>query len=106
MNNVKTNVIMDSGAGCCVIDHGSLENLGLQADHIRKFNNRLLNASGHGVDILGIVNIYVKVPKFEDLILQEFKVFNSSVWPKVLVGRDLMTRSDTVKFDFKKRKSN
>ena len=56
------------------------------------------------MDILGIVNIYVKVPKFEDPILQEFKVLNSSVCPKVLTGRDFMTRSDTVKFDFNKTK--
>ena len=97
------NVVMDSGAGCCVIDYGSLENIGMQKD-IRKFDSCLLNASGHGMDILGVVNIYIQIPTINKPILQEFKVLHSKTYSKVLIGRDFMKHFGTIKFDFINKK--
>ena len=45
MNHMFVHTILDSGAGCSVIDLGSLENLGL-AQNVTSSNHRLINASG------------------------------------------------------------
>ena len=47
------NAMMDSGAGCSVIDIGTLENIGL-VENITSCDDHLVNASGDEMDIAGL----------------------------------------------------
>ena len=61
LNGCKQNVVMDTGAGPSLIDYGSLEHINLQ-HKIRKLrddDDGIINASGHEMDILGVVDILV-----------------------------------------------
>ena len=104
MNGSEMNTVLDTGAGPSLIDLGTLKHIGLQ-DKIKKRrvdDDDLVNASGHGMDIIGVVDIPVVI-KGGKKITQEFKVLNSMSYPIVLLGRDFMQPFGTVKFDFKKK---
>ena len=105
MNGRQLNVTMDSGAGCSVLDYGSLEHMGLhhQIRKLREEDDGLINASGHDMDILGVVDIPVSMQNIKTVV-QEFKVLNSKSHSIVLIGRDYMSRFGTVTFDFTKKR--
>ena len=92
------NVMMDSGAGCSVIDMGTLEKLGLE-HQIRTCTDQLVNASGHKMDIAGVVDIMVQVRGTKS-VKHEFKVLNSKTYSNVLLGRDFMKLFGSVTFNF------
>ena len=100
MNGKDVNSIFDSGAGCCVIDIGTLEELGLKHE-ITPNSNNLVNASGERMDIAGVVKIRLQLPGFKPII-HEFKVLNAKTFSNVLIGRDLMRQFGTITFDFNK----
>ena len=56
MENKTVNAVLDSGAGCSIIDVGSLETIGLK-DNINVCSSCLINASGDKMNIVGVVNI-------------------------------------------------
>ena len=96
---------MDTGAGCSVIDHKSLEHTGLQ-DKIQMRKNDddiIINASGNEMDIIGVINIPVGIRNHKPVV-QEFKVLNSKCHSIILMGRDFLSKFGTVKFDFVKKK--
>ena len=51
MNGKDVNLLFDSGAGCSVVDIGSLEYIGLD-DSIVRTQTNLRNASGDNMDVL------------------------------------------------------
>ena len=105
MNGRQLNVMLDTGAGPSLIDYGSLEYIGMQ-EKIRlrsSDGNDILNVSGDEMDIVGVVDIPV-VMQNGKTVVQEFKVLNSKSHAIVLLGRDYMSKFNTVKFDFKKKK--
>ena len=89
---------MDSGAGPSVIDMGTLELLGLR-NKITPCNENLVNASGHDMDIAGVVSINVQI-RGTKRVRHEFKVLNAKTYTNVLLGRDFMKLFGTVTFDF------
>ena len=101
MNNCQVNVTMDSGAGCSLIDYGSLEHIGLEKEIRMQKDEKgeFINASGDEMDIVGVVDIPV-VMQNKKTVIQEFKVLNSKTHSIVLIGRDYMSKFGTVTFDF------
>ena len=100
MNNV--NVTLDTGAGCSKIDFGSLEYIGIQ-HAIKQFGSRLINASRNEMDIIGIVDINVRIVGNKP-IMHEFEVLNTKSYTNILMGPDFIKLFRTVKFDFYKNK--
>ena len=96
------NAILDSGAGCSVIDSGSLEEIGLKGK-LHGCTTRLVNASGENMDIIGSVNIQVTINGLNPVV-QEFKVLNNSSYNNILLGRDFMKLFGSVEFDFASNK--
>ena len=92
------NAMMDSGAGCSVIDIGTLENIGL-VENITSCDDHLVNASGDEMDIAGVVNINVQIQGTKS-VKHEFKVLNAKTYSNVLLGRDFMKLFGSVTFDF------
>ena len=90
--------MLDSGAGCSIIDVGSLERIGMK-DCIARGNNVLINASGHHMDILGIVKIPTRIGNAK-LIVHEFKVLNLRTYSNILIGRDYMQLFERITYDF------
>ena len=89
---------MDSEAGCSVIDMGALETLRLK-QLIKPCTDQLVNASGHEMDIAGVVDIEVKL-RGTKMFKHEFKVLNTKTYSNVLIGRDFMKLFGTVTFNF------
>lgn len=58
LQNEDVNAVLDTGAGCSVIDIGSLEHVGL-VDEILKTKDGLVNASGDEMEVLGMIIIDV-----------------------------------------------
>ena len=98
MENKTVNAILDSGAGCFIIDSGSLETIGLK-DNINSCGSRLINASGDKMNIVGVVNINVQIIGVKPVI-HEFKVLDAKSYNNILIGRDFMKLFGSVKFDF------
>ena len=90
--------MMDSGAGCSVIDIGTLENIGL-VENITPCDDHLVNASGEKMDIAGVVKIDVQIRGTKS-VKHEFKVLNAKTYSNVLLGRDFMKLFGSVTFDF------
>ena len=104
-NNCNLNATMDTGAGCSVIDYGSLEHVGLEKEIKAQDDDadELINASGDEMDIVGVVDIPVVIQS-KKKVMQEFKVLNSKSHSIVLLGRDYMSKFGAVEFDFTKKK--
>ena len=102
LNGSKTNSQLDSGAGCCLIDLGSLETVGA-AGNISPISSNLYNASGEKMDICGVVTLEVKLRGIKT-VNQEFKVLNSKSYSNILLGRDFMKRFGSIKLDFVKNR--
>ena len=92
-NNSPTNVLIDTGASCSIIDIGSVYRLGLR-DRIIPNSDQLINASGHTIDIMGSVNISLDMP--DAAILHNFRVLNSKTYRNVLLGRDFLAKFDRI----------
>ena len=75
LNNTNVNGTIDSGAGLSVIDYGSLEHLGL-ASTMKKPQGGLVNASGDAIEVLGVVDIEVKIQNMR-AVKHEFVVINT-----------------------------
>ena len=93
---------LDTGAGPSVIDIGTCEHIGLD-DKIRHPTNRLFNASGDPMEVLGVVDIAVKIPNMR-CVTHEFKVINTKSFKNILLGRDFMKRFKRAMFDFDKHR--
>ena len=98
MNNIPVHAVLDSSAGCSVIDLGSVEKFGLSQNVIQA-NLKLTDASGNTMDIIGTITTVVNFSRMRP-INHEFKVLNSKTYTNILFGRDLMKMYGTVTFDF------
>ena len=94
--------MFDTGAGRSVIDVGSLEYIGL-VDAIKKTPDGLVNASGDSMEVLGVVNIAVKIQNMRT-VTHEFTVINTKSYKNILIGRDFMKQFKRVTFDFEKNR--
>ena len=103
-NNVKSNSILDSGAGKSVMDLGTFENLGLDVkiEDIKKCDDVLRDASDNQMDILGIAKIKVHVCGSGKQFMHNFRILNQRSYRNVIMGRDLMRKFKTVTFDFER----
>ena len=104
LNNFRTNALLDSGARWSVIDVGSLSALGLE-NNIKNTDKCLFNASGHEMDILGVVDIEVKRDDISPIV-QEFKVLNTRTYSNILLGRDYLRKFGRATFDFERNRVN
>ena len=98
INNIPVHAVLDSGAGCSVIDLGSVEKLSL-SQNIIQANHKLIDASGNTMDIIGSITTVVNFNRMRP-INHEFKVLNSKTYTNILFGRDLMKMYRTVTFNF------
>ena len=85
LNNLETNVLMDSGARWALIDLGLLSVLGME-QKIRNNDDDLVNASGDKMDIVGVVDIEMKCTGMEPVV-QPFKVTKFYIFGTYLPGR-------------------
>ena len=97
-NNIPVHAVLDSGAGCSVIDLSSVEKLDL-SQNIIQANHKLTDASGNTMDIIGTITTVVNFHRMRP-INHEFKVLNSETYTNILFGLDLMNMYGTVTFDF------
>ena len=102
LNATDINAALDTGAGRSVIDIGSLEHIGL-AGAISTTNDGLVNASGDAMQVLGVVDIPVKIQNMR-IITHQFVVINTKSFKNVLLGRDFMKRFKRATFDFNKNR--
>ena len=98
MNEHRVNATLDSGAGCSVIDIGTVEEIGL-GENIAPGSHHLVNASGERMDIAGVVNVEIRLKGMKPIV-HEFKVLNAKTFSNVLLGRDFMKLFGQVTFDF------
>ena len=66
------------------------------------FHNRLVDASGNNMQILGssVIDIFINGQKFT----QEMKILNSKSYRNVILGRGFLSQFSNVQFDFKKQR--
>ena len=102
MNRKRINATLDSGAGCSVIDIGTVQEIGLE-QNIVPSSHHLVNASGERMDIAGVVNIKIRLQGMKPMV-HEFKVLNAKTFSNVLLGRDFMKLFGQVTFDFNANK--
>ena len=95
--NQQINVLIDSGASCSLIDLGSVERLGLQAN-IKLSDHRLIDASGNSMSIIGDLDIPITTQGIN--ITQNMKVVNTKTYQNVILGRDFLAKFSPVEFDF------
>ena len=81
----SVNGVLDTGAGPSVIGIGSLEYIGL-ANAIKIPTSGLVNASGDPMDVVGVVNIDVKLPNMRS-VTHEFKVINIKSFKNICINR-------------------
>ena len=60
IKNFKLNALVDSSAGCSVISKATLNKICPQND-ITKTDKILVEASGHNMDVMGLITLPVKV---------------------------------------------
>ena len=75
MGGKVVNAILDSGAGCSVIDLGTLKEIGFEK-HVVPTDCHLVNASGVKMDIAGVVHLTVGINGVKP-VAHEFKVLNA-----------------------------
>ena len=95
--------MLDSGAVCSLMDFGIVRSIGL--DHSIKrtpnnMTNNLTEVSGNKLNIIGTVEVPLKICKSAPTIIHTFKVLDSNTNSTLLLGRDLMKKYGTVNFDF------
>ena len=83
MNGHMINAMMDSGAGCSIIDLGSLERIGMQTC-VERRNTVLINASGNEMNIVGIVKIPMAISHVKSIV-HEFKVLDTKTYANILM---------------------
>ena len=101
LNSRKTNALMDTGAGVSVMDMGSL----LQVEQTPKLigtDKILLDASRAKMDILGTIDLEVKLVGEHKTIKQTFYILNSMSAKNAILGVDFMKKLGKVTFDFEK----
>ena len=100
-----TNALLDTGAGCSVIDAGTLEKFGLeklvqrQELHLKKM---CVDASGNAMKIIGRVHLNTRLLGTDKQILQEFRVLDTKSCSNIILGRDYLRCHDEITFDFAK----
>ena len=90
--------MLDSGAGCSVIDFETIKRLGIETSIVKSKHN-LVDASGNEMKIIGSVEIKVTLPRMADC-MHTFRVLDTNGPSNVLLGRDFMKKFGSVKFDF------
>lgn len=83
------------------MDMGTFESLGLKSEII-PFTNQLVDASGNNMSIIGstMVNISIR----GHILSQEIKILNSKTYRNVILGRDFLSKFESVAFDFTKHR--
>ena len=99
--NSSLNVLLDIGASCSLIDIGTLETFGLN-DFVVPSQHHLIEASGNDMDIMRCIAVNFQINK--NTISHTMQVLNSKTYRKVLLGRDILSKFSTVRFDFRKNR--
>ena len=63
MNDLDTNLMLDTGAGVSIIDRGTLERMGLKSQIMYKSNHLsdCFDASGNQMEIIGTIELEVEL---------------------------------------------
>ena len=96
---LRVNTVINTGASCSLIDIGSLEKLGL-AQLVNSINHRLINASGNDMNIMGSIDVEIRVNNKS--ISHNMKVLNSRSYRNILLGRDFLMHFSSIQFDLHK----
>ena len=99
--DLRVNALIDTGASCSLIDIGSLEKLGL-AQLVNSTNHRLINASGNDMNIMGSIDVEIRVNNKS--ISHNMKVLNSRSYRNILLGRDFLMHFSSIQFDLRKNR--
>ena len=102
LNGNLTNLLIDTGAGCCVVDTRTLKKLNIHGN-IQKINTQnksCMDASGNEMDIVGKIMIPTSLVGTSQTFTQEFRVLNNESCGNIILGRDYLTRYGAVTFDF------
>ena len=103
IEETRTNVILDTGAGVSVIDLGTLERL-KSGNEVNKRSGvpECRDASGNKMDILGTVKLKLKIIGCSQEVLHDFVVLNMRNYHSIIIGRDIMSVFKTIEFDFER----
>ena len=96
INDNPTNVMLDTGASLSVIDMGTIDHMKL-VDNIRSIPNnspKCIDASGNLMQIIGTVELKVKLVGTANVIIHKFRVLNTQSYSNIIFGRDLMKKYD------------
>ena len=102
INDNPTNVMLDTGASLSVIDMGTIDHMKL-VDNIRSIPNnspKCIDASANLMQIIGTVELKVKLIGTANVIIHKFRVLNTQSSSNIIFGRDLMKKYDNIEFDF------
>ena len=106
INDNPTNVMLDTGASLSVIDMGTIDHMKL-VDNIRSIPNnspKCIDASGNLMQIIGTVELKVKLIGTANVIIHTFHILNTQSYSNNISGRDLMKKYDNIEFDFTKNR--
>ena len=99
ISGLVCNTLVDSGAGCSLIDKKLLDQMG--AFNIQKTKKKWLDASENVIPILGTVTLPVSIIGSRHKKNVEFFI-SQSLSNLVILGRDFMEQFETVTFNIKK----
>ena len=78
-NGIPTTLLLDSGAGVSIIDEHSLKQI-MKFTAMANASEKLLDASGNKMIVLGKVTIEVSLKGSEQPVVQDFRVVNANAW--------------------------
>ena len=101
INDIETNVLLDTGAGLSIIDIGTLERMNL-VHQIAKTHKPpdCVDASGNGMAITGTIKLKTKLKGCDREIIHDFCVLGIRSYHSIIFGRDIMKFYKSVQFDF------
>ena len=103
VENIETNVMLDTGAGVSVIDVGTLERLDLM-DRVstKEWNPKCFDASGNRMKIIGSITLETRLVDSEIILRHKFQVLDIRSYHSIILGRDFMSNYRRVEFDFER----
>ena len=101
INGHNTNALVDTGAGCCVIDLGSVKKFVLTSQIDESFTfSKCLAASGNEMKIAGTIQLDASIIGARGIFSQQFRLLNSESCNNIIVGRDFFKFYEEITFDF------
>ena len=99
----ETNALLDTGAGCCVIDLGTVEKFKLTSaiEEVDNNSKKCIDASGNEMAIIGKIKLNTSLIGVPGEFLQEFRVLAKKSNSSIILGCNFLKRYDKLTVDFR-----